>query len=180
MSPGDPTLLDLGSGPRHPDRDQAWTTVDKRDYPGVDRVVDLEEGWPIKSGSVDGLRAHHILEHIRDPVHFLDEAHRVLRLGGILYVRGPYYLHPNAAGDLTHRRGFHPTSLDRFLVPEDRIGDVETPYSSRLWGLLSVRTTETPGLARRLWNLLVGEAEWNHPAEVQFILAKTERGGATP
>jgi SAM-dependent methyltransferase len=45
-------------------------------------VVDLNDGLPLESASVDGIVSHNVVECLRDPVATMDEAARVLRRDG--------------------------------------------------------------------------------------------------
>ena len=48
------------------------------------KKADLRKRWPFEDSSVDEIRAHDIFEHLPSQVHTMNEAHRVLRHGGIL------------------------------------------------------------------------------------------------
>lgn len=48
----------------------------------ADVVADLNQTWPWPSGSIRAIRAYDLLEHLRDPVHTMNEAWRVLEPGG--------------------------------------------------------------------------------------------------
>ncbi|HEY3253410.1 MAG TPA: glycosyltransferase [Polyangiaceae bacterium] len=51
--------------------------------------VDLNRSWPLADDSVGLLVAEDVLQQLRDPVHVMNEAHRVLAPGGFLLVRVP-------------------------------------------------------------------------------------------
>jgi SAM-dependent methyltransferase len=97
-----PVVVDLGCGPT-----KQYATnlgLDLRPSPGVDALADLSRGLPLADQSVDVLFAVHILEHLTDFLPLLDEAHRVLRPGGVLHVMSPWWGHVNAIADPTHVR----------------------------------------------------------------------------
>lgn len=116
--------------------------LDRVALPGVDVVFDLEgiekvdsrgftswEGdldsphyqeyqgrWlgrvPFRNGYFDRVEAEDVLEHVNDPIAVVQELGRVLRPGGVLWVRGPdaeWVWH-----DLTHKRAFSERSFDGF------------------------------------------------------------------
>src|SRR6185369_13096159 len=52
-------------------------------------IADLEQDWPFATDSVGALRAHDLIEHIHNPIHFMNEAYRVLQHGGLLLIEVP-------------------------------------------------------------------------------------------
>lgn len=79
----------------------------------ADVVADLNERWPFDDHAFDEVIANHVLEHVPDVVHVMEEAWRVLRTGGRMIVRGPHFSSPDLVwSDPTHRRGL---SIAMFL-----------------------------------------------------------------
>jgi len=93
--------LNLGCGL---DAREGFINADIVALPGVDVVCDLDQLWPWKDSTAGYIVAAHVFEHVTDPVKFMTEAHRVLVAEGVLDIRCPYYRHPNAFTDPTHRR----------------------------------------------------------------------------
>lgn len=82
--------LSLGAGNL---RMPGFTGWDLHPGAGVDRIVDLTvHPWPAARGGVEEIRAWHILEHLPDIEldRAMHEIHRILRPGGLLYVKVPY------------------------------------------------------------------------------------------
>lgn len=67
-----------------------WVNVDRRPHPGMDVLLDLERPWSFKDDTFDRVWASHVLEHVLDLVHTMEELHRVLKPGGVLFARVPY------------------------------------------------------------------------------------------
>jgi SAM-dependent methyltransferase len=81
----------------------------------VDVVHDLDVvPYPFNSSSVDEIHFYHVLEHLHDPVRKLEELFRILKPGGVLYMRVPHFSSMGAFTDLTHIRPFGYSSFDCF------------------------------------------------------------------
>jgi hypothetical protein len=57
-----------------------WINVDIT--PPADQLVDLNGPWPWADNSVTEIRAYDVLEHLKSPIHMMNEAWRVLCRGG--------------------------------------------------------------------------------------------------
>lgn len=70
---------------------QGWINLDIEDHEGVTIVADASKHIPFETGTFDELHCVHVLEHVtRDNyVPMLQEMHRVLEPGGVLYVEVP-------------------------------------------------------------------------------------------
>lgn len=68
-----------------------FTHVDIRAIPGVDIVCDVSKKIPLEDGTVDEIRASHIIEHIHpnEVSAAIEEWHRVLKVGGLLRIYCP-------------------------------------------------------------------------------------------
>jgi O-antigen biosynthesis protein len=74
------------------------------DYEILDKTTgyDLNKDWLLKDNSVGILRAHDAIEHIRDPIHLMNEAYRVLAPGGFFMISVPSTGGYGAFCDPTH------------------------------------------------------------------------------
>jgi predicted SAM-dependent methyltransferase len=80
--------LNLGCGPN---LKPGWINIDLLDS-GADLQLDLREQWPFADASISHIYSEHVFEHfeVREEVsHFLSEAYRVLRPGGLFEVGVP-------------------------------------------------------------------------------------------
>lgn len=119
-------LLRLNLGCGH-DTPEGFVNVDNVPLPGVDVVADLDQPWPWKDATAEYIKASHIFEHIRNPIMFMTEAHRVLAVDGLLDIRVPggvmtggYWLpHPNSFTDPTHLRHCTPSTWDYWIDGTD-------------------------------------------------------------
>lgn len=72
----------------------------------ADVRADLAKDWPFRDATFDTVVANHVLEHVPDVVHVVEQAFRVLKPGGRFIVRGPHFSSPELVwADPTHRRG---------------------------------------------------------------------------
>ena len=101
-------MIDLGG---RFDCPVGYESVDLYD---ADIIADLSEKWPFANNTVGLIRAYHILEHLEDPIHFFNEAYRVLAPGGFLLIEVPSVDGPGAFGDPTHKKFFNLLSFEYF------------------------------------------------------------------
>ena len=104
--------------------------------PEIDVVHDLNViPWPWPDETCDLIVASSVFEHLSiDLVQALDECWRILRPGGLLRIKGPYWKHDNAYADPTHRWRYSLRSLDVF-DPDTKLGTGLGFYTSRKWAL---------------------------------------------
>ncbi len=90
------SLLDLGG------RLNAWEGFQTVDLFDADIITDLNKAWPFEDNSVGVIRASHIIEHLVDPIHTMNEAYRVLAPGGWFFIDVPSTDGRGAFQDPTH------------------------------------------------------------------------------
>ncbi len=88
--------LDLGGGIDSP------AGFESVDLENADICCDLNGRWPFKDNSIGMIRAFDILEHLKDPIHTMNEIHRVLVPGGWLLSMTPSTDGRGAFQDPTH------------------------------------------------------------------------------
>lgn len=88
--------VDLGG------RFNPWSGFTTVDLYNADLIFDLNSTWGLKDNSVGVLRASHIFEHLRDPIHSMNEAYRILAPGGWLLIEVPSTDGRGAFQDPTH------------------------------------------------------------------------------
>lgn len=116
-------LIDLGG---RFNNTPGFKTVDL--YEPADIVCDLNKKWPLKNNSVGVLRASHIFEHLKNPIHSMNEAYRVLAPGGWLFVDVPSTDGRGAFQDPSHVSFWNENSFwyytdknfARFIKPEQK------------------------------------------------------------
>jgi SAM-dependent methyltransferase len=112
--------VDLGGGAR-PFRD--YLVLDRNLKEGrVGFCCDLNERWPLLDNSVGVLRAADVIEHLRDPIHTMNEAFRVLRPGGFFLTGTPSTNGKGAFCDPTHVSFWNDLSFRYYSDPEHAAG----------------------------------------------------------
>jgi predicted SAM-dependent methyltransferase len=133
--------LVLGAGidwPKQPNQ----TLVDILPVEGIDLVTDLNEPWPIPSNSYESIIAIHLIEHLKDLLHFMSEAHRVLKPGGTLYIETPIAGEdPDLEfADPTHVRCYRPHTFINYMTIE---GIAKFGYTDKCWGSLHIEKRDS-------------------------------------
>jgi len=81
----------------------------------VDVIHDLDVvPYPFSDKYFDEVHMYHVLEHLHNPVEKISEIHRILKPGGVLYLRVPHFSSMGAFTDITHVRPFGYRSFDVF------------------------------------------------------------------
>ncbi len=91
--------------------------VDLLRLPGVDVVHNLDvRPWPFPDNIFDVVVAQAVLEHLDDIVGTMEEVWRISKNGASVVINVPYFRHPDAFGDLTHKHFFTSQSMDHFIA----------------------------------------------------------------
>src|SRR5258708_17559185 len=95
--------LNLGCGR---DIREGWVNIDCSPVPGVDHVVDFDDKpvLPFGDDSVMYSEGSHVIEHLRDPLPFMEELWRGSRPGAQALFRCPYGAPDDAPAEPTPRR----------------------------------------------------------------------------
>ncbi len=112
-------ILNLGCGKT---RIPGSIGVDSVEIPGfVDKVHDLDVvPYPFTESSVDEIHLYHVLEHLHEPVKKIEEMHRILKPGGLLYIRVPHFSSRGAFTDITHLRPYGVESFNCFEAQDEQ------------------------------------------------------------
>lgn len=104
--------LHLGCGNK-PMKD--FINVDYYNKTYADDIVDLNKGLPYESNSIDLIYSDNVFEHIVNLLNLIKECHRVLKKGGVLIVKVPYFKSKHAFVDPTHINFFTIQSMDYYV-----------------------------------------------------------------
>lgn len=108
--------LNLGCGR---DIRSGWINVDSVPLPGVDHVVDFDDKpvLPFDDDSVEHSEGSHVIEHLQQPLPFMQELWRITCPGGTATFRCPYGSSDDADEDPTHVRRMFVGSWGYFGQP---------------------------------------------------------------
>jgi len=96
--------LDLGCGPN---KKEGFIGIDKRSYPGVDYIHDLDTfPYPFSDNEFDWIEISHVLEHLKEPPNVLNEVYRISKNGAIVHIITPHYSSHLSYGDPEHKYHF--------------------------------------------------------------------------
>ncbi len=110
------TVYNLGSGKQ---RYKNVIGVDLLDTPGADIQHNLDKfPWPIESNSTDVILLFHTFEHLDNLPKVMEEMYRILKPGGKVVIEVPYFRHPGAFQDPTHKHFFTSQTLAYFCEPK--------------------------------------------------------------
>lgn len=86
----------------------------------VDVVHDLNVyPYPFAESFADEVHLYHVLEHLTDSVRTIEEVYRILKPGGLFYLRVPHFSSLYAWGDITHKKAFSIYAFDVFDAARD-------------------------------------------------------------
>lgn len=118
---------------------EGWVNHDIAELPGIDAVFDLAKTpWPLADASFSQIRMRNVLEHLPDTVGTVEELWRVLKPGGTVEIRVPYWNCYQAVADPTHVKQFHQRTFD-FFDPSTPDGAERPYYSKAKFDVVAVR-----------------------------------------
>lgn len=105
-------ILDVGCGDA---KVEGAIGMDLVGLPGVDVVHDLNQfPWPFEDSSFDRVYMLNIIEHLPDTIKVMEEAHRILKVGGELHIEVVYWNHRHSVSDPQHVTFFNEITWDFF------------------------------------------------------------------
>jgi SAM-dependent methyltransferase len=120
------TKINIGCGN---DIREDFVNLDVAPLSGVDVVCDITQfPWNLPSDQYTLVEMINVLEHLPDTIKTMEELWRIVRKGGKVVIRVPYWNSMHFPGDPTHVRAFSQHSLN-FFDPSTKQGK-ERPYYS--------------------------------------------------
>lgn len=158
------------------DKINGFVNVDISSKVNPDVVADLNKKLPFKSGSVDFIICKHTIEHLNDPIAFIEECWRILKPGARIEVIAPHYSRLESLGELQHKRAglsvfsFHycthsPTSRNYYSKSSFSIEKVSLVVPKFLQWFANL----SPIKYEKFFSRLIGAKE------ITFILVKKQK-----
>lgn len=97
-------ILDIGCG-KNKVCGALGLDIDKSANPEILHDLNVYP-YPIKDNEFDKIYAKHVIEHVNDPVLFLQECYRILKVGGTIFVETPHFSSRVAYSEPDHKRFF--------------------------------------------------------------------------
>lgn len=112
--PTNTKLLELGCGQKK--RWEHSVALDINPRTVADVIHDLNAvPYPFADNEFDIIIAEHVLEHLGNLIQIVEELHRILKPGGLLYVEVPHFSNSGFFTDPTHTHAFTTKSFDYFV-----------------------------------------------------------------
>jgi predicted SAM-dependent methyltransferase len=129
--------INLGSGFNHV---EGYVSCDYDPLCSPDHVVDFEkDNLPFEDSTVEGVLAHHILEHMGEGYfHLLQEIYRVCKHDAIIDIRVPHPRSDAFLADPTHRRPITPMGMKLFSKKFNDMCEEKNFSSSQLGNYYNV------------------------------------------
>jgi SAM-dependent methyltransferase len=81
----------------------------------ADVVADLNQfPYPLEDGAFSQILCQDVIEHVREPLRFIAELHRVATPGGRIHLRTPHFSSVLAYSDVTHEHVFSAMAIRTF------------------------------------------------------------------
>ncbi|WP_051323885.1 class I SAM-dependent methyltransferase [Candidatus Solirubrobacter pratensis] len=113
LTPSGPgPILDVGCGnAKYPGAVGLDISADTQ----ADVVADLNEyPYPFEDGAFSQILCQDVIEHVREPLRFIAELHRVAAPGARIHLRTPHFSSVLAYGDVTHEHIFSALAIRTF------------------------------------------------------------------
>ena len=123
--------LNLGCGTTYLN---GFVNIDNSPYVKKDVEWNLDQyPLPFEESSIDYIRAEAVIEHLSNFIKFMEEAHRILKVGGKIWFRVPLAFTHVDSKDTTHKQHLTPDSFNQFLKKKTRFILTDVSFKGKLW-----------------------------------------------
>ena len=135
----------------------------------ADIICDLNKcPYPIDDNEFDKVYAKHIIEHVDDPIKFLNEIYRIIKPNGTCFIETPHFSCYVCYSEPQHKRYLSYFMIDEILkkVPFKLVSREITFYKTFRWSGICYLANKYPRTYERFWTYLF-------PAEnIKILLQK--------
>jgi SAM-dependent methyltransferase len=133
-----PFILHIGAGKR---KMPGAVTLDINPRVEPDVLWDLNVfPYPFPDNTFDLVVCEHVLEHLQNVIHVMEELHRVSKPHGRVWIRVPHFSSLNFNTDPTHVHAFSSRSFDYLCLGTDLVEyDYSTVRFRKLAGKMTMR-----------------------------------------
>lgn len=122
--------LVVGCGPDYVRRQQDDVLLDFKSSFNPDVVFNIATGkrWPFDRETFDEVEAFHVMEHIEGFKNYrkaMEEMYRILKTGGLLHIKVPYWKHHSAVETADHVRFFNENSFHDWQTTNPYLEEME-------------------------------------------------------
>jgi predicted SAM-dependent methyltransferase len=146
------TKINLGAGNLLEDTNE-WINHDLRKHrPEIELSFDLSKiPYPLQDNKFEEVKIFDVLEHLNNPLEVMNELHRIIKKGGLLYLRVAGWKSDKCWADITHKKVYDIDAFDA-LDPSTTRGQEYNYYSDKKWTIMekvwdrsnSIRIKMTP------------------------------------
>jgi len=157
--------LDIGCG-KNKVTGALGLDIDKNANPDILHDLNIYP-YPIKDNEFDKIYAKHVIEHVDNPVFFIQECYRILKDGGIIFVETPHFSSRVAYSEPDHKRFFSYFMFSSLLSKTKfrRMKQQITFYKTFRFAGISFLANRFPDAYERFWTYIF-------PAENVILIAK--------
>ena len=140
--------------------------IDKSSNPEILHDLNIYP-YPIKDNEFDKIYAKHVIEHVNDPVLFIQECYRILKTGGTIFIETPHFSSRVAYSETDHKR-FFSYFMFSSLLSKTRFRKIEQKisfYKTFSFVGISALANRFPDIYERFWTYIF-------PAENVILVAQ--------
>ena len=108
--------LNFGCGTKIKPKENGWVNVDLLKGKNIDKSFDFEKfPYPFENDLFDYIYIDNVLEHLDNIPKVMDELWRICKNDAIIEIIVPYWNHPVAYNDPTHKRYFNMGAFETMI-----------------------------------------------------------------
>lgn len=117
--------------------DKNWSGEFRNEFAfGPEPTEYADDNYTFLPNQYNEIRAWDVIEHLNDPINFMDNCWKLLKKDGVLDLKACGWENPNFNVDITHKgHGYDMDSFDYF-DPDTKLGQEYGYYTDKRWKIL--------------------------------------------